>query len=156
MYVYKGFEMNILFVKQISILSLIFGAILGVITLIPYIGILSFLVCTFAAGSLVIYYMQKIELLGEFDTKAWTIYGAISGFVCFIGFCLSFVPLAALIGLFAKTSFYLGISIMFRLGFFLTIAMSFFIAVLAAIMNGFGSMTTSYVIELLKNNNQIK
>ncbi len=148
--------MNILFVKQISILSLILGSILGIITLIPYIGLLSFLICIFAAGSLVIYYMQKIELLGEFDTKAWTIYGAISGFVCFIGFCISFVPLAALIGFFAKTSFYLGISIMFRLGFFLTIVMSFFIALIAGIMNGFGAMTTSYVLELLKNNNNLK
>lgn len=148
--------MNILFVKQISLLSLIFGAVLGLITLIPYIGLLSFLICTFAAGSLVIYYMQKIELLGEFDTKAWTIYGAISGFVCFIGFCISFVPLAALIGLFAKTSFYLGISIMFRLGFLLTVVLSFFMAALAGLMNGFGAMTTSYVLELLKNSNRLK
>ena len=143
--------MKRLFVKQISILSLIFGAILGVITLIPYIGFLSFLICSFAAGSLIIYYMNKIELIGEFDTKAWTIYGAVSGFVCFIGFCISFIPLAALIGLFAKTSYYMGISIMFRLGFFLTIVLSVFVAVIAALMNGFCAMTTSYVMGLLKN-----
>ena len=143
--------MNIFFVKQISILSLIFGGILGLITLIPYIGLLSFIICSFAAGSLIIYYMQKIELLGEFDTKAWTIYGAISGFVCFIGFCITFTPLAALIGAIAKTSYYLGISIMFRYGFFLTIVLSLFIAVIVALMNGFGAMTTSYVIQLLKN-----
>ena len=143
--------MNILFVKQISILSLLFGAILGVITLIPYIGLLSFLICSFAAGSIIIYYMQQIELLGEFDTKAWTIYGAISGFTSFVGFCISFIPLAALIGLFVKTSYYLGISIMFRLGFFLTIIMALFVAIISALMNGFTAMTTSYVLELLKN-----
>ena len=143
--------MNILFVKQISILSLIFGAILGLITLIPYIGVLSFSICSFAAGSIIIYYMQKIELLGEFDTKAWTIYGAISGFTTFIGFCISFLPLAAIIGLIAKTSYYLGISIMFKYGFFLTIILALFLAFITALMNGFGSMTFSYVLQLIKN-----
>lgn len=143
--------MNVLFIKQISILSLIFGAILGVITLIPYIGLLSFLICTFASGSLIIYYMQKIELIGEFDVKSWSIYGAIGGFVSFIGFCIAFIPLAALIGLFVKSSYYLGISIMFRLGFFLTVIMSIFMAVVVALMNGFGSMLTSYTLQLLKS-----
>ncbi len=142
--------MNILFVKQISILSLIFGALLGLITLIPYIGIISFLVCVFASGSLIIYYMQQVEILGEFDTKAWTIYGAISGFCSFIGFCISFIPLAALIGLFVKPSYFSSISIMFRDGFILTIIMSIFIATIVALMNGFGAMTTSYILELLK------
>lgn len=142
--------MNILFVKQISILSLIFGALLGLITLVPYIGIISFLVCVFASGSLIIYYMQQVEILGEFDTKAWTIYGAISGFCSFIGFCISFIPLAALIGLFVKPSYFSSISIMFRDGFILTIIMSIFIATIVALMNGFGAMTTSYILELLK------
>ena len=142
--------MNILFVKQISILSLIFGALLGLITLVPYIGIISFLVCVFASGSLIIYYMQQVEILGEFDTKAWTIYGAISGFCSFIGFCVSFIPLAALIGLFVKPSYFSSISIMFRDGFILTIIMSIFIATIVALMNGFGAMTTSYILELLK------
>ncbi len=146
--------MNIIFVKQISILSIIFGGILGLITLIPYIGLFSFLICSFAAGSLIIYYMQKIELIGEFDTKAWTIYGAISGFVCFIGFCVTFVPLATLIGLFAKTSYYVGVSIMFRNSFILTIIMSLFVATINGLLNGFGAMTTSYVLELIKNNKQ--
>jgi len=146
--------MNIIFVKQISILSLVFGAVLGLITLIPYIGLLSFLICSFAAGSLIIYYMQKIELIGEFDTKAWTIYGAISGFVCFIGFCITFIPLATLIGLFAKTSYYVGVSIMLRNSFILTIIMALFVATINALLNGFGAMTTSYVLELIKNNKQ--
>ena len=143
--------MNILFVKQISILSLVFGAILGLVTLIPYVGVISFLICSFAAGSMIIHYMNKIELIGEFDTKAWTIYGAISGFASFIGFCISFVPLAALVGLIVKNSYYMSVHIMLTKGFFLTIILSVFLAVIAGLMNGFCAMTTSYVISLLKN-----
>lgn len=140
--------MNIILLKQISILSAILGAALGLITLIPYIGVLSFLICVFASGSLVLIYMKKLELIGELDTKAWSIYGAISGFVAFIGFAVSFVPIATIIGMIVKTSYYLGISLMFRLGFFITILMIIFVAVIAALMNGFGAMTTSYAISL--------
>jgi len=146
--------MNLILLKQISILSVILGAALGLITLIPYVGVLSFLVCVFAAGSLVLFYLQKLELIGELDTKAWSIYGAISGFVAFIGFAISFVPLATIIGMIVKTSYYLGISLMFRLGFFITILMIIFVAVIAALMNGFGAMTTSYVLSLY--NSQVK
>ncbi len=143
--------MNLRLLKQISILSVILGAILGLVTLIPYIGVLSFLICVFAAGSLVLIYLQKLELIGELDTRAWSIYGAISGFVAFIGFSISFVPLATIIGMIVKTSYYLGISLMFRMGFFITILMIFFVAIIAALMNGFGSMTTSYAISLYKS-----
>lgn len=39
--------MNLRLLKQISILSVILGAILGLVTLIPYIGVLSFLICVY-------------------------------------------------------------------------------------------------------------
>ncbi len=140
--------MNLILLKQISILSLILGAALGLITIIPYIGLISFLVCVFASGSLVLIYMKNLELVGELDTKMWAIYGSISGFIAFIGFSVSFVPLATIIGLIVKTSYYLGVSLMFRMGFFITILMVFFVALIAALMNGFGSMATSYAIRL--------
>lgn len=138
--------MNKLQIKQIAILSAVFGAFLGIGTLIPYIGILSFLICTFAMGSIILFYLQKIELIGELETKLWSIYGAISGFVGFLGFSITFVPLATIIGLFVKTSYYLGISIMFRIGFFITLLMVLFVALISALMNGFGAMTTSYAL----------
>lgn len=143
--------MNLRLLKQISILSAILGAILGILTLIPYVGVLSFLICVFASGSLVLFYMQKLELIGELDTKACSIYGAASGFMAFIGFSVTFVPLATIIGMIVKTSYYLGVSLMFRLGPLITILMILFVAVIAALMNGFGTMTTAYVISLYKS-----
>ena len=137
--------MNLRLLKQISILSVILGAILGLVTLIPYIGVLSFLICVFAAGSLVLIYLQKLELIGELDTRAWSIYGAISGFVAFIGFSISFVPLATIIGFIYKGSFYLGVSLLFRSGIFVTIMMVLFVAILAALMNAFSGLVTMYI-----------
>lgn len=149
--------MNLLLLKQISVLSLILGAILGLITVIPYLGIISFLACVFLSGSGVLFYMQKLELIGELDTKSWAVYGSISGFISFIGFSIAFVPLATIIGLIAKTSYYLGISVMFKMGFFILLLMIVFVAIIAALMNGFGAMTTSYVMNLYNSqiaNNQ--
>ncbi len=142
--------MNIKLLKQISILSLILGAVLGLITLIPYLGIFSFLICTFIAGSIVLWYLQKLEFVGQLDTKSWSIYGAISGFVSFIGFSISFVPLATILGIIFKTSYYLGISIMFKMGFFILLLMIVFVALISALLNGFGAMSTSYILELYK------
>ncbi len=145
--------MNILLLKQISILSLIVGAVLGVISLIPYIAILSFLLCVFAAGSAILIYMKHLELVGELDIKLWTIYGSISGFVTFLGFCITFVPLATLIGIIIKTSYYLGVSIIFKMSLPILILIVIFVGLIAALMNGFGAMTTSYLIELYKSQN---
>lgn len=142
--------MNINLLKQIAILSAILGAILGAITVIPFIGIISFIVCVFAAGSLVIWYLSKLELVGELETKQWSIYGAISGFISFLGFSLSFIPLSALIGIFYKQSYHLGLLIMLKMGFFVMLLMVIFVALISALLNGFGAMATSYILNLIK------
>ena len=94
--------MLLLLAKQISIMSLIFGAVLGAISIIPYIGLISFLICFFALGATIISYAKYIELVGELEPKNWAIYGSISGFIGFIGFSITFIPIASLIGFICK------------------------------------------------------
>ena len=137
-------------IKELIFLSALFGAALGIATLIPYIGLITFLICTFAAGSTVIFYMQKLKLLNELDIKEWSINGAISGFVSFIGFSITFIPLAALIGALVKTSYYYGITIMFKNGFFLLLFLILFVAITSALTNGFGSMVTASALKFYK------
>ncbi len=141
-------------IKELSLLSAIFGAALGIVTLIPYIGIISFLICTFAAGSIILCYMQKMKLIGETDIKNWSINGAISGLVAFIGFSLVFIPIAALIGAITKTSYHYGITIMFKNGFFMLLFLIAFVAITSALTNGFGAMVTAYTIKFYES--QIK
>ncbi len=136
---------NKIFLKQLSVLSAILGLILGVITIIPFICNFSFFVIMILAAPVMFVYMKKLNMLGYLDPKQGAIYGAIVGFISFIGFSVSFVPLATIIGLLYKGSFYLGVSLLFRSGIFVTIMMVLFVAILSALMNAFSGLVTMYV-----------
>src|SRR5574344_413957 len=131
--------------KRMSILSGILGLGLGILTIIPFICNFSFFALMILAAPIILIYMKKLELLGILDTKQGAMYGAIIGFVSFIGFSISFVRLATIIGFIYKGSFYLGVSLLFRTGFFVLIMMIFFVAILSALMNAFSGLVTTYV-----------
>ena len=110
--------MELVLLKRMVIISSILGAILGVVTVIPAVNVLSFFAIMFLASPFVIIYMTKYNMMGVLNLKQTLIYGAIIGFISFLGFSLTFVPLATIIGLIYKNSFYLGVSMLFREGFF--------------------------------------
>ena len=136
--------MNKLLIKQIAILSFILGAILGIITIIPFIGTFSFLAQMFLASSVVLIYMHNNNMIGKLIPKDGALLGSIIGFISFLGFSATLTPLATIIGLFYKGSYYLGISMMFRTGFFVLIMMIIFVAMLSALMNAFSGLVTVY------------
>ena len=90
-------------------------------------------------------YMKKMQMMGILDIRQGAMYGAIIGFVSFLGFSISFVPLATIIGFIYKGSYYLGVSLLFRSGFFVLIMMIFFVALLSALMNSFSGLVTMYI-----------
>ncbi len=137
--------MNELLMKRIAFLSAMLGLIAGVITVIPFICSLSFLALMVLAAVIVIVYMKKKNFIGYIEPKEGSIYGAIIGFISFIGFCVSFLPLAAIIGLIYKGSFYLGISLIVRSGIFVIILMVLFVAMLSALINAFSGLVTAYI-----------
>src|SRR5574344_130054 len=128
-------NINKLLIKQIAILSSILGLILGVITIIPYLGFLSFFVCVFFASTLVLWYLKKLNLIGILTPKDGGIYGLISGFIVFIGFCITFLPLSALIGYFVRGYFYSGILFLFQMGIVILAMMIIFVALISALFN---------------------
>ncbi len=137
--------MNELLMKRIAFLSAILGLIAGVITVIPFISSLSFLALMVFAAVIVLIYMKKKNFIGYIEPKEGSIYGAIIGFISFIGFCVSFLPLATIIGLIYKGSFYLGISLIVRSGIFVIILMVLFVAMLSALINAFSGLVTAYI-----------
>lgn len=137
--------MNELLMKRIAFLSAMLGLIAGVITVIPFICSLSFLALMVLAAVIVLVYMKKKNFIGYIEPKEGSIYGAIIGFISFIGFCVSFLPLAAIIGLIYKGSFYLGISLIVRSGIFVIILMVLFVAMLSALINAFSGLVTAYI-----------
>lgn len=144
--------MNILLLKQVALFSALIGGAIGVITLIPFIGTLSFLTLILFLSAVIIVYLKKHDLIGIIDMKEGAILGAVIGFASFITFFIVFAPLSILIGFIAK-GYYVGhlLRIFFENfgGFFVMIMLLFFLALISALMNAFSGLTTAYVYELL-------
>lgn len=151
--------MNKVLIKQLAVLSLILGAALGVITIIPYIGAISFMALMFVASAIVLIYMKKNNLVGKLIPKDGALFGAISGFIACLGFCLTLVPLAAVIALindtwFHKLTWYSSIGLFLKNGlggFLLLLMMVFFVAILSALMNAFSGLATVYLYDQFLN-----
>ena len=144
--------MNILLLKQVALFSALIGGAIGVITLIPFVGTLSFLTLLLFLSACIIVYLKKHDLIGIIDMKEGAILGAVIGFASFITFFIVIAPLSILIGFIAK-GYYVGhlLRIFFENfgGFFVMIMLLFFLALISALMNAFSGLTTAYVYELL-------
>ena len=144
--------MNILLLRQVALFSALIGGAIGVITLIPFVGTLSFLTLILFLSAIIIVYLKKHDLIGIIDMKEGAILGAVIGFASFITFFIVFAPLSILIGFIAK-GYYVGhlLRIFFENfgGFFVMIMLLFFLALISALMNAFSGLTTAYVYELL-------
>ena len=143
-------EIKQILLKQMAMLSGVVGLFLGILTIIPFICNFSFFALIVLAAPAILIYMKKLDMIGILDIRQGALYGAIIGFVSFIAFSVAFVPLATIIGFIYKGSFYLGVSLLFRSGFFVLIMMVFFVAILAALMNAFSGLVTIYIYNKIK------
>ena len=71
-------NINFILLKQIAILSAFFGAVLGALTLIPYLGVISFVFLICFISPLVIWILVKYNCLSLYSIKDSVITGAIS------------------------------------------------------------------------------
>lgn len=143
--------MNILLLKQLSILSAFAGAILGLITIIPYISAVSFFVLILFLSAFIITYLKRNDLIGVLSIREGCIFGALIGFVSFLAFAIVYTPISMLLG-WLIPSYTQGF-----LRFFLTsfgsiivmVLLMIFMAGISALFNGFTGLVTAYVYELL-------
>ena len=143
--------MNLLLLKQLSILGLLVGAIIGLVATIPFLFWICILIAMFWISAFVLIYLKKQELIGIINVREGSIFGALIGFVAFIAFSLTFVPITTVLGLIFK-SYSLDV-----LGFFMNDFGSFIVLILliistaglAALFNGFTGLITAYVFELI-------
>ena len=91
--------MNLLLLKQLSILGAIIGAVFGFLELFMpltlFLGILSFGL----PAIIVLVYMKNNELIGIMNTRDGAIWGAVIGAVSYIAQFLVFAPLSIIISL---------------------------------------------------------
>jgi len=142
--------MNQLIIKQTAILSAILGGILAVLTLIPFVNGISFMLLILCVSAIIIVYMKKNDLIGILDVREGAILGGIIGFVSFIAFSIVFIPLVSILGLIIKGYYTYGILYMLQAsGLFVLIMLVIFLAIISALMNAFAGLATAYVYEIL-------
>ena len=152
--------MNLLLLKQLSILSAFAGAILGFITIVPYLSFISFMILILCLSAFILAYLKQNDLIGIISIKEGCIFGAVIGFVSFLAFALVFTPISMLLGwIFPSYTqgfmrFFLGSFGSFIVMLFLIV----FMGGISALFNAFSGLVTAYVYELItgikKENNQ--
>jgi len=141
--------MNKKILKLISILSLLLGAVLGVVTAVPFIGTFAFWILMCFASTVVLLFMIKKELLIINSVQESAILGSIVGFISFIGFSIFYIPIIILLAKAFQIFPNYGISMaLSNASFGLIIVFVIFMGVLAATLNAFSGFLTYYGINL--------
>ncbi len=140
--------MNLLLLKQLSILSAFAGAILGAITIIPYISLLTFLIAVTCLSAFVLAYLKQNDLIGIISIKEGCIFGAVIGFVSFIAFSIVYTPISMLLG-WLIPSYTQGFLRFFLTGGFGSLVLMIFMAGISAMFNGVAGVITAYVYEVI-------
>lgn len=143
--------MNLLLLKQLSILSAFAGAILGLITIIPYVSMISFWILILCLSAFVLVYLKQNDFIGIISVREGCIFGAVIGFVSFIAFSIVYAPISMILG--ALIPSYTQGFLRFFMSSFGSIVVMILIMVLmagiSALFNGFAGLVTAYVYELI-------
>lgn len=142
--------MNILLIKQTAIFSAILGAVLGILTVIPFVGYFSFLILMTAVSVIVMIYMKQNNYMGILDLQEGALIGGLTGFVSFLMFSVAYIPINIVLSLLIKSYFsFLPYFFSSAGGFFVMIVLVIFMAIISALMNGFSGVALSYLYEIL-------
>ena len=145
-------NINFILLKQIAILSAFFGAVLGALTLIPYLGVISFVFLICFISPLVIWILVKYNCLSLSSIKDSVITGAISGFVAYMGFSIIYVTISVILMKLFHISANIGVGYMLgNASFFLLLVLSLFMGVLGATVNAFTGFLTFYVLDFINS-----
>ena len=135
--------------KVIAAMSAISGAIIGIAALLPFLSFAVLCLLMFGMAPYIIIYLKNLHVIENIDTEKSLIYGGLSGFAGFLGFSVSFFPLAFIIDLIFKTETFLWVNIVFKnFGFLLT--MVILTALLSALLNMFSGFLTGYIYQYFK------
>ena len=138
--------------KVICVFSFILGAILGVVPIIPALFWTILLIQMFLVAPFIIIYLKKLKLVSDLDVNKCIFIGGISGAVSFLGFSVTFFPIAFIIDLIFKVDSLFWVNVVVK-NFAFLIPMILLIAFLSAIMNMFSGFITLFFCEQFGKNN---
>ena len=152
--------MNKILIKEMGILSLILGLVCGVLVLVPFIDIFVILILLFLSSVIVYLYMKKKNALGLFEPKEAAMYGAVIGFVSFLGFCATMLPLTFSLSFLFKKSWFSFVHQIFSLGMIngivFLVMLVLFIAAMSAMFNAFSAMLAILAVQAFEGTNKNK
>ena len=152
--------MNLIILKQLAILSAFAGIALGLITIIPYVSFISFMILLLFLSAFIIAYLKQNDLIGILNTREGCIYGAVIGFVSFIAFSFVYTPISMLIGWLipSDTQGFLRFFLISFGSLIVMLLLMILMAGISALFNGFTGLVTAWVYELItgqkKENNE--
>ena len=139
--------MNKLIVKRTCAFSFLFGAILGIMAIVPFTSGLAFFILILFSSVIIILYMKKNEKhLGIINTEQGAILGGIIGFVATLGFCVTYLPMNFILSLIFTKSTDLGISYFFTTAPWLFFIMIFMTCFILGLTNSATGMGTAYIL----------
>lgn len=143
--------MNLLILKQLAILSVFAGVILGLVTIVPYVSLISFLILILFLSGFILVYLKQNDLIGIFNIREGCIYGAVIGFISFLAFSVIYTPISMLLG-WLFPAYTQGFMRFFLNSFGSLIVMFLliiFMAGISALFNGFTGLVTAWVYEMI-------
>ena len=145
-------NINYILLRQIAVLSIFFGLLLGVVTLIPYAGAISFVFLLCFVAPLVIWILVKYGCLSLSSIKDSVIAGALAGFISYLGFSIVYVPVSVILMKFFHLAANYGVGLMLgNASFFILVVISVFMGVLSATINAFTGFLTFYVLDFMNS-----
>lgn len=141
--------MNQLVIKHAGIFSLIFGAMLGIAALLPFLIGYVLIILAFFSSVVVILYMKKNDKhLGIIDTREGSILGAIIGFLSCVGFFIAFCPMVCILKLILKDAYYsYAIPEAFSMGIWLLFMIIIMVGTVLAMTNAATGMGLAWALE---------
>lgn len=147
--------MNKNILKAVNLLSIFLGAVLGLVTVIPFIGQIAFWILMCLASTAVILFMTKHEMLEIQSVQESAVLGAIIGFIAFIGFSVLYIPIIIILAKVFQIYPNYGVSVaLSNASLGLIIALVIFMGVLCATINAFSGFLTYYGIDIYKTLNK--
>lgn len=143
--------MNMLLLKQLSIISAFAGVILGLITVVPYVSLVSFMVLILVLSAFILTYLKQNDYIGIISIREGCIFGAVIGFVSFIAFSVVYAPISMLLG-WLIPSYTQGFLRFFLSSFgslVVMILLMILMAGISALFNGFTGLVTAYIFEVI-------
>ncbi len=139
--------MNLLIIKRTIIFSLILGAMLGIVGLLPFlIGYVLFILLFFSSVIVILYMKKNDKYLGIIDTQQGAILGSIIGFFSTVGFFLAFSPMVCIIKLIFKNYYSYAIPDAFSMGLWLFAIIVFMVSIIFSMVNSVSAMGLAFIL----------